>query len=318
MATHTKPSNTETPQTSAASYRSYKTLTISLNGTNSFPAKLVAATSEEKSPFRLAAIKDGKALPVSQFYTADNKEYYTIGQLGRALEIGDKMIPLSADELESTKLKATDVQKMSLNLTKYVPLTQVDPVFFLNGYVILPNTDVKGKGNPEAVNWYHILLGALIKSGRVGTAKMYDRDKEYNVIVRPSTDGKRLMLHTIYTSTEVRMIDIPAPTVALSPEILEASVQLIAMNFSDFDQTAIFSESDGLNARMVTRKIAQANGEMVADTVPTKSSTASAADTFLASLTASIHMATAQKAATEPEPVAAPKASKTKATKVKV
>jgi non-homologous end joining protein Ku len=296
MATHTKPS---TPDTNAASYRAFKTVTLSLNGITTFPAKLISATSEEKSPFRLCVVKDGKALPVSQFYTADNKEYFPIGQLGRAIEMGESLIPLTAEEISSTKkIDEEDVdhaKKSLIELTSFVPLAQVDPVFFLNGYVILPNLDTKGKGNPQAANLYHILLRALLKSGRVGVAKMYDRDREYNIIVRPSTDGKRLMLHTIYTSNEVRVIDVPSPTVIVDEMLVDQGVELISLNFSNFDATSVFSQTDNAVASLVARKKAEANGETVPDT-PHKTSTTNVGSSLLDSLTASVNMAKAKKA----------------------
>jgi non-homologous end joining protein Ku len=308
METQTNPTKNTTA--SEASFRAFKNVTISLNGFTTFPAKLVAATSEEKSPFRLCVTKDGKASPVSQFYTADNQEYFTIGQLGRAVENGDQLIPVTAEELASTKI-VDENKKAMIEIEKFVPLAQVDPTFFCNSYVLVPNIDPK-KGNPQAANLYHLLMSALISSGRVGTAKMYDRDREYNIIIRPNMDGTKLMLHTIYTSAEVRNFSIPQPTIEMNSALLQAGLALITAKFADFDPNGVISETDGLVAALALRKKAQANGIDVPDTTPAPASTANTADALLNALTASL---TAMGVTIKPEATPAPEAKATKRTK---
>jgi len=293
MATQTKPYK-ETSKTTKtdASFRSFKKVTIALNDLITFPAKLITATSEEKSPFRLAVVKDGKASSVSQFYTADNKEYFTIGQLGKAVQDGDKLIPVTPAELESLKT-GTAAQKGFIKFDEFVPLASVDPTFFDNSYVLVPNTDEQSKGgNPQAPNLYHLLLKTLIASGRVGTAKMYDRDREYNIIIRPNFQGTKLMLHTIYTSNEVREFDVPQPTCEINTDLMAAGLAMIQAKFADFNPNGIVSETDGKISALAARKIAESRGEVVVPGTETPAVAATPANdgnALLAALTASLH-----------------------------
>jgi DNA end-binding protein Ku len=285
MPTQTKASSL-TP-TSAG--RSYKSITLSFAGTFiNFPATLHASAREDSTGFRLSVNKDGVATPVSQFYTPNNKEYFTIGQLGRAVEVGDTLVPLTSEELASTKIKG----ERTVEITRFVPLAQVDPVFFIKSYTIAPNTDTKKKtnpGNPQAGLLYKLMLKLLVTKQKVGMAKMFDRDREYNVIIRPTMDGKALMLHTIYTSDEVRPINIDLDNIEVSPALSALFDTVMAQAdelFADFDPNGVTSTTDSLVAALVAKKTAQANGMPVPEAPA--AATKSPEDDLMAALQASL------------------------------
>jgi non-homologous end joining protein Ku len=252
MPTQTKAS--EKSSTPASAVRSYKNITLSLSGTFiSFPASLLAAAREDSNGFRLSVNAGGVATPVSQFYTADKKEYFTIGQLGRAVEVGDKLIPLTDTELASTKVEGSK----GIEITSFVPLAQVDPVFFVKSYVVNPNTDPK-KGDPKAGILYKLLLTLMVSKGKVGLAKMFDRDREYNVIIRPTFDGSVLMLHTIYTSAEVRNISVNT-AYDVNPDHLDMFGKLVDSLSADFDPKSVVSTTDSKVAALIAKKRGSAN-----------------------------------------------------------
>lgn len=283
MPTQTKASSSSAP-TSAG--RSYKSINLSLAGTFiSFPASLHAAAREESTGFRLCVNDGGVAKPVSQFYTADSKEYFTIGQLGRAVEIGDKLVPLTAEELASTKVDG----KKSIEITSFVPLSQVDPVFFIKSYVLAPNTDTKKKtnpGDPKAGLLYKLLLTLMVNKKKVGMAKMFDRDREYNIIIRPTFDGSALMLHTIYTSDEVRPIVVNTDY-DVNPQHLKMFSSLVDNLSADFDAKGVTSTTDSLVAALVAKKTAEANSMPVPESTTT-ATTSTPEDDLMAALKASL------------------------------
>jgi DNA end-binding protein Ku len=301
MPTQTKAS-ASTSSTPTSVGRSYKSINLSLAGTFiNFPASLHASAREESTGFRLCVNEGGVAKPVSQFYTADNKQYFTIGQLGRAIEIGDKLVPLTVDELASTKVEG----KRGVEITSFVPLSQVDPVFFIKSYTLAPNTDTKKKtnpGNPQAGLLYKLLLTLLISKQKVGMAKMFDRDREYNVIVRPTSDGKALMLHTIFTSDEVRPINVNLDNIVVSPELSEMFDKVMDQAdqlFTDFDAKGVTSTTDSLVVALVAKKTAEANGTPVPPTSET-SAPVNESDALLAALTASLFAANVKVVKDEP------------------
>jgi DNA end-binding protein Ku len=268
MPTQTKASKTSTSTTPASAARSYKNVTLSLAGTFiSFPASLLAAAREDSNGFRLSVNEGGVAKPVSQFYTPGDGKYFTIGQLGRSVEVGDKLVPLTDVELASTKVEGSK----GIEITTFVPLTQVDPVFFVKSYVINPNIDPK-KGDPKAGLLYKLLLTLMISKGKVGLAKMFDRDREYNVIIRPTFDGSALMLHTIYTSAEVRNIAVKTDY-DVNPEHLGMFSTLVDQMSSNFDAKGITSTTDNKVAALIAKKTAEAQGMPVPETTNAPAST---------------------------------------------
>jgi DNA end-binding protein Ku len=279
MPTQTKASEKSTT-TSASAVRSYKNVTLSLSGTFiSFPASLLAAAREESNGFRLSVNEGGVAKPVSQFYTAGDGKYLTIGQLDRAVEVGDKLVPLTDIELKSTKIEGSK----GIEITSFVPLSQVDPVFFVKSYVINPNTDPK-KGDAKAGLLYKLLLTLMVSKGKVGLAKMFDRDREYNVIVRPTFDGSMLMLHTIYTSAEVRTINVNT-NYDVNPEHLAMFSTLVDNLSAPFDPKGIVSTTDSKVSALIARKTAEAQGMPSPDAA---ASPAEPTDDILAALQASL------------------------------
>jgi DNA end-binding protein Ku len=279
MPTQTKASTSST--TPASSVRSYKNVTLSLAGTFiSFPASLLAAAREESNGFRLSVNEGGVAKPVSQFYTADNKTYFPVGQLGRAVEVGDKLVPLTEAEIASTKVTGSK----GIEIVSFVPLTQVDPVFFVKSYVINPNIDPK-KGDPKAGLLYKLLLTLMIQKGKVGLAKMYDRDREYNVIVRPTMDGTMLMLHTIYTSAEVRNVAVKTDY-DVNPEHLAMFSTLVDNLSTSFDPKGVVSTTDSKVAALIAKKTAEAQGMPVPES--TEAPVPTPGDDIFAALKASL------------------------------
>ena len=81
-----------------------------------------------------------------------------------------------------------------IDIAEFVPLDQVDPIYFEKTYYLGPD-----KGGEKA---YRLLADAMAKAERVALARFVMRGKESLVLVRPAQDG--LMLHTMYFADEVR------------------------------------------------------------------------------------------------------------------
>jgi non-homologous end joining protein Ku len=295
MEKHTNPN----PTTNAQTFKTYKNIVISLDGFTTFPAQLISAASSASENLRLAVhTPDGKALPVEQFYTAGDGKYFKIGQLQRGVELADETLyPVSAAEIASTKTKGTNIVKF----TQFVMLKDIPPVYFMNSYVVNANTNPKSGGNADAPNMYAVLLAALSATGRSGLGKMYDRDKEYNVVICPDVTGTKLVIYTLYTSKEVRNVNVIKPTFEITEKIQAALVKkgiaLIEGAFADFDPNGITSDSDNQTAALIARKkleaISKANGSPMPEAPVVVE--VDAADAFLDSLEASVTQARDKK-----------------------
>ena len=103
---------------------------------------------------------------------------------------GDYVI-LSDDELEA----AAPERSRAIEITDFVDLDAIDPIYYRTTYYLAPQGDGAGKA-------YALLRKAMRASNKVGIATIVMRGKEYLVAVRPEDDV--LALETMYFADEVR------------------------------------------------------------------------------------------------------------------
>ncbi len=104
---------------------------------------------------------------------------------------GGEYVILTEEELESAEPK----KSRQIEISDFVGLVDIDPVYFRSSYYLAP----EGEGAEKA---YALLRQAMAEAGRIGIATLVMRNKEYLVAIRPEDDA--LALHTMYFSDEVR------------------------------------------------------------------------------------------------------------------
>jgi DNA end-binding protein Ku len=102
----------------------------------------------------------------------------------------DQYVTFTTDELKALEEKATQ----TVDITEFVPLDKVDPVYFDKPYYLAPD-----KGGEKA---YHLLAEVMRDTGRCALAKYAARGKMYLVLVRPVEEG--LALQQLLYADEVR------------------------------------------------------------------------------------------------------------------
>lgn len=276
-------------------------------------SKLMSAAREEGSGLKMVVkTEDGSILQASQMYTAGGKTY-SYQDVGRAIEVGDgKFLWIDKAEIDACKAKSTE----EIKITNFVPLSQVDPVFFDSSYFIAPDPGKHKDVNAQSIRMYGLLLDVMKEVGLVALAKVEFKGKEHNAVIRVYTDGTQdfLMLHTIYTSSDIRTANIMRPTVAADAPLKAAALDLVKQMTTSFDPTSVVSESDAIFEALVAGKKQEAAGGSPFNGVPTPSSTASTVDPLMAALTASLHKVGVNTAPAE-APTATPKKASKKATK---
>jgi len=159
-------------------------------GLVSIPVKMFSAASSESLSFNLLHEKCGGRIKQQQICPACN-EVLDRTSLVRGYEFAKEQYVRFTDE-ELKKLE-TEASRM-IDIAEFVPLKQVDPIFFEKTYYLGPD-----KGGDKA---YRLLTDAMLKTDRVALAKFVMRGKENLVLIRATQDG--LMLHTMYYADEVR------------------------------------------------------------------------------------------------------------------
>src|SRR5262247_4770753 len=159
-------------------------------GLVSIPIRMYTAASSANVAFNMLHAKCGSRIKQQTFCPVDN-EVVDRSALVRGYEFSkDQYVRVTDDELK--KLEG-DASKM-IDITEFVPLKSVDPIYFEKTYFLGPD-----KGGDKA---YRLLADAMEKQGRVALAKFVMRGKESLVLIRPAQGG--LMLHTMYFADEVR------------------------------------------------------------------------------------------------------------------
>src|SRR5262249_50264750 len=115
-------------------------------------------------------------------------------ELTKGYEVSkDQYVLFSDEELRALEVAASP----SIDIQEFVPLADVDPVYFENAHYLGPD-----KGGEKA---YRLLADAMREAGVVAVAQHVTRGKERLVLIRPMAKG--LVIHTLYYADEVRSFD---------------------------------------------------------------------------------------------------------------
>jgi len=122
----------------------------------------------------------------------------------------DQYVTFTDEELQALSEKASP----SIEITEFVPLSEVDPIFFEKAYYLGP--DQAGE------RAYRLLATAMRETGRCAVAKYASRGKQYLVLLRPFAEG--LVMQQLYYADEIRnFAEVP---IGEGVELKEAEVSL--------------------------------------------------------------------------------------------
>jgi len=159
-------------------------------GLVSIPIKMFSAASSASVSFNQIHQKCGGRIR-QQLICPTCNEVVERSALVKGYEFAkDQYVQFTEAELKTLDDETTKM----IDITEFVPLDQVDPIYFEKTYYLGPD-----KGGDKA---YRLLTDAMEKSERVALAKFVMRGKENLVLIRAAQDG--LMLHTMYFADEIK------------------------------------------------------------------------------------------------------------------
>jgi DNA end-binding protein Ku len=147
-----------------------------------------------------------------------------------------RYVMLEREELEALR----PVPDRTIHIEAFVPLEQIDPVYFERSYYLAPGQAAEGPVGAERA--YGLLLAALQRAERVGVGRFVMRTREYLAAVRPM-DGV-LGLETLFFTDEVRRaLDVlPYGLPKSSERELNVAMKLIDVMATDWEPDA-FSDT---------------------------------------------------------------------------
>jgi DNA end-binding protein Ku len=191
------------------------TATISF-GLVSIPVNLFSA-SESKAAISFNMLHDEDHARVKQQLVC-TKDGETVERdhivKGYEFEKGQYVV-FTPEELKAIEEQSNQI----MEITEFVPLAKIDPVYFDKGYYLSP-----GKGGDKA---YRLLAKAMTETGRCGLAKYAARGKQYLVVVRPVTGHESgLMMQQLNYADEIRSFaDVEIP----EGDVKDAELKLAIM-----------------------------------------------------------------------------------------
>lgn len=159
-------------------------------GLVNIPVRFYTATKSEDVHFNLLHESCGSRVN-RKWWCPHHEQIVDSSELIRGYAISkNKYVTFTDEEIEALE---TDDNR-SLDITEFLSLDQIDPVFFEKAYYLGPA--------PGGGKTYKLLSEAMKKQRKVALARWVSGNREHLVIVRPFETG--LVLHTMFYADEVR------------------------------------------------------------------------------------------------------------------
>lgn len=184
------------------------------------PVGLFSATSDHQVHFHQFE-KGTKSRVRNQRVNEDTGDEVEFSDVVKGAEVRDGgYVMLTKEELESVE----PGRSRTIDISDFVDAAEIDPIHYRKSYYLAPTDDSAKKA-------YVLLVKALQKAERIGVATFVMRGRQYLAAIRPSGDGKVLVLETMYFADEVRdpaeeLDQLPSRT-KVGAKDLDMAVQLI-------------------------------------------------------------------------------------------
>ncbi len=145
-----------------------------------------------------------------------------------------QFVPVEDDELEA--LESYDTSR-AIEIRKFVPAGEVDPVYFDRTYFLVPAA-TEAQRRP-----YALLIEAMSEAGVVGLGSFVLAGKEKLCLIRPK--GLALALETLFLAEDVKSqeeIDEPVAATGVKKEELALARQIISGLEGEFDAAELRSD----------------------------------------------------------------------------
>jgi DNA end-binding protein Ku len=239
------------------------------------PVKLYSATQEKDVTFHQVHVSDGGRIRYKRVCSLDGEEV-RFSDIAKGYELATGEVVVLTDEDFAELPLATS---RSIDVLEFVPLAQVDPIYFNRSYYLEPDA--------AGVKPYVLLREALERSGRVALVKVALRQRESLATLRVR-DGV-FVLEMMLWPDEVRTPDFGFldDEVDVRPQELAMAASLIDSLSGDLDPSQY---TDGYREALQALIDAKVAGREVVEVEQPSGETGTVVD-LMAALRASVEAA---------------------------
>ncbi|MDP2932283.1 MAG: Ku protein [Chloroflexota bacterium] len=178
------------------------------------PVKMYVATQSQTLAFHLLH-KKCLTRPRQVLYCEADNEYFSAKETVRGFEyVKGQYVVLDEKDFEKVPVKTAH----AIDIRGFVEAGEIDPVYYHASHYLEPEE--------LGVKPFALLREALVKTGRVGIAKVSFQRREHLGCLRPL--GDIMALHTMYYHDEVlSRSELNPPKQELKPEELELATSLV-------------------------------------------------------------------------------------------
>ena len=213
-------------------------------GLVAIPIKLYS-TGESASTVRFNMVHSECGTRVKyRFYCPTDDRMVERDELSKGYEFAKGQYVLFTDEeLKVLQPEATN----AIEITEFVPLEEVDPIFFEKSYFLGP-----GQGGDKP---YQLLSKVMRETSRAALARYAARGKNYLVLLRPFENG--LIMQQLRYSDELRSFDeVPVGDAKITKAELDLARQLVEQSASKtFDPTTYRDEVREQVVELIDKKV---------------------------------------------------------------
>jgi DNA end-binding protein Ku len=219
-------------------------------GLVTIPVQLYTAAEEKTLSFNQLRGSDHSRIGYQRVAKSDGDvvDYADIVK-GYEYEPG-RYVVFSKDELDAMKPPSS----RTLEVLQFVPLEQIDPIFFKRAYYLAPD--------PAGAKAYRLLARAMGDRESVALCKITLRDKEHLATLR--LRGDVFVVETMWWPDEIReptledfgVNDVPEPR----PQEVKMAESLVEQLTEEFDPTAF---TDEYRERVLAAVHAKVEGEQI-------------------------------------------------------
>src|SRR5215467_10022931 len=212
------------------------------------PISLYPATKREELNFRLLRGSDLSPINYKRVAEADGKEVPWDEIIkGYEYEKG-RFVVLKDEDFRRADIEATQ----SVDIMEFVPLQEIDPIFFDRPYYLEPEK--------KGIKAYALLREALKRSGQVGIAKVVIKTRQHLAAVKPEKNALLLeLMHFSEELIEAGTLQIPA-NASVSPQELKMANELINKMAGKWDPSKYSDEYKNALLELIHKK-AEHGGE---------------------------------------------------------